>query len=115
MNIYVGNLSLETTENDLREEFTKFGEVLSVTIMNDRYIGSGQPRAYGYIQMVSKEQGTTAIANLEGKILKDHVVRVVEALPLTKYGTKNPNADGKKRSYKKRERRSAIKTSNSDN
>jgi len=46
MNIYVGNLSLETTEDELRKEFTEFGEVISVTIMNDKYIGSGQPRGY---------------------------------------------------------------------
>jgi len=46
MNIYMGNLSLETTEDELRKEFTEFGGVLSVTIMNDKYIGSGQPRGY---------------------------------------------------------------------
>jgi RNA recognition motif-containing protein len=112
LNIYVGNLSLETTEEDLRVEFTKFGEVTSVTIMNDHYIGSGQPRAYGYIQMSSKEQGTAAIARMEGKILKNHVVRVVEALPLTKYGAKTADAAVKKRSYKKRERKSANNTLN---
>jgi cold-inducible RNA-binding protein len=110
MNIYVGNLSLEMTEDELREEFKKFGEVLSVIIMNDRYIGSGQPRAYGYIQMGTKEEGITAIAHLEGKILKDHLVKVVEALPLTKYGPKITGAAGKKRSYKKRDRKSAANT-----
>ncbi len=51
MNIYVGNLSLETTEDELRREFTEFGAVISVTIMNDKYIGSGQPRGYGYVEM----------------------------------------------------------------
>jgi len=111
MNIYIGNLSLETTEEELREEFKKFGEVLSVNIMNDRYIGSGQPRAYGYIQMVSKEQGTNAITGLEGKILRDHVVKVVEALPLTKYGRKNPDNTGKKWSNKKRERKTVTNIS----
>ena len=105
MNIYIGNLSLETTEDELREEFTKFGEVVSVTIMNDRYIGSGQPKGYGYIHMASKEEGATAIANLEGKIIKDRVVNVVEVLPLTKYGVKIPDTADKKRSYKKSERR----------
>ena len=44
MNIYVGNLSLEVTEEELRQEFITFGEVISVTIMNDKYIGSGQSR-----------------------------------------------------------------------
>jgi RNA recognition motif-containing protein len=54
VNIYIGNLSLETTENNLRREFTEFGEVISVTIMNDKYIGSGQPRGYGYVEMTLK-------------------------------------------------------------
>jgi RNA recognition motif-containing protein len=64
MNIYVGNLSFETTEDELRKEFTKFGKVISVTIMNDKYMGSGQPRDYGYVEMASKSEGATAIANL---------------------------------------------------
>ena len=83
MNIYVGNLSLEMTEDELRKEFTEFGEVVFVTIMNDKYIGSGQPRAYGYVEMPSKSEGTTAIANIEGKKLRNRVVRVVQALPLS--------------------------------
>ncbi len=83
MNIYVGNLSLEVTEDELRKEFTAYGEVRSVTIMNDKYIGSGQPRGYGYVEMSLKAEGTTAIANLSGKKLKDRTVEVVEALPLS--------------------------------
>jgi cold-inducible RNA-binding protein len=103
MNIYVGNLSLETTENDLREEFKKFGEVISITIMNDRYIGSGQPKGYGYINMVSKEEGANAIANIEGKMIKNRRISVVQALPLTRDTVKDPSA-ARKRSFKKRER-----------
>ncbi len=86
MNIYVGNLSLETTEDELRKEFTEFGNVISVTIMNDKYIGSGQPRGYGYVQMASKSEGATAIASLEGKKLRNRVVSLVEALPLSDGG-----------------------------
>ncbi len=48
MNIYVGNLSLDITEGELRREFMAFGAVISVVIMNDRYIGSGQTRGYGF-------------------------------------------------------------------
>jgi len=83
MNIYVGNLSLEMTEDELRKEFTEFGEVISVTIMNDKYIGSGQARGYGYVEMASKSEGATAIANIEGLKLRNRVVSVVEALPLS--------------------------------
>jgi RNA recognition motif-containing protein len=83
MNIYVGNLSLEVTEDELRSEFIAYGKVTSVTIMNDKYIGSGQPRGYGYVEMSLKSEGTAAIANLQGKKLKNRVVEVVEALPLS--------------------------------
>ncbi len=106
MNIYVGNLSLETTEDELRKEFTDFGEVISVTIMNDRYIGSGQPRGYGYVEMVLKSEGATAIANLEGKRLRNRVINVVEALPLS---NKNvavfSNMGNNNRSNSRRERK----------
>jgi len=107
MNIYVGNLSLETTEDELRKEFIEFGEVISVTIMNNKYIGSGQPRGYGYVEMASKSAGATAIANLRGKKLRDRVVNVVEALPLsdksgamiTKVKFNNRSNKSRKRTY----------------
>ncbi|MFC1964922.1 RNA recognition motif domain-containing protein [Chloroflexota bacterium] len=106
LNIYVGNLSLETTEDELRREFTEFGEVISVTIMNDKYIGSGQLRGYGYVEMNSKSEGATAISSLEGKILRDRVVNVVEALPLSdKHGTVIPDIRSNNRPNKRRERK----------
>ncbi|MFC1901311.1 RNA recognition motif domain-containing protein [Chloroflexota bacterium] len=106
MNIYVGNLALETTEDELRQEFTEFGEVRTVIIMNDRYIGSGQPRGYGYVEMASKSEGTTAIASLEGKMLRNRVVNVVEALPLSdKHGTTTPDIRSNNRPNKRRERK----------
>jgi len=109
MNIYVGNLSLEMTEDELRKEFTEFGDVTSVTIMNDKYIGSGQPRGYGYVEMASKSEGAAAIANLEGKKLRDRVVNVVEALPLSdKRGTVHLNIRSNNRLSKKRERRYIV-------
>ena len=109
MNIYVGNLSLQMTEDELRNEFTVFGEVISVTIMNDKYIGSGQTRGYGYVEMASKSEGATAIANLEGKRLRNRVVNVVEALPLSnKSGTAIPDIRNNNRSNRKRERKYQI-------
>jgi len=83
MNIYVGNLSLEVTEEELRREFTVFGEVLSVFIMNDKYIGSGQQRGYGFIEMPSQSEGKEAIDNLNEKTLRHMTINVVEALPLS--------------------------------
>ena len=106
MNIYVSNLSLEMTEDELRKEFMAFGEVISVTIMNDKYIGSGQPRGYGYVEMTSKSAGAAAIASLKGKTLKNHVVDVVEALPLSdKRGLESLNIRSNKRLNRSRQRK----------
>jgi RNA recognition motif-containing protein len=83
MNIYVGNLSLEVTEGELRQEFTAFGEVLSVTVMNDKYIGSGQYRGYAFVEMPSQSEGKAAIAALDDKTLRHMTINVIEALPLS--------------------------------
>jgi len=104
MNIYVGNLSLEVTEEELRREFMAFGEVLSVTIMNDRYIGSGQPKGYGFVEMTSKSQGEAAIAGLDGETLKDRVIDVIEALPLSDTTGNNPYDNRRDRRFNSRVR-----------
>ena len=106
MNIYVGNLSFEITENELRQEFAEFGEVISVIVMNDKYIGSGQTRAYGYVEMFSKSEGVAAIANLEGKRLRGRTLKIVEALPLSnKNGKIINNTKNKYPSSRSRERK----------
>ena len=84
MKIYIGNLPLEVTEEELRQQFASFGEVLSVSIMDDKYIGSGQTRGYAFVEMSSISEGTAAIASLKGKILKNRLIEVVEALPMDK-------------------------------
>ena len=115
MNIYVGNLPLNTTEDDLRIEFTAFGKVVSVTIMNDKYIGSGQPRCYGYVEMSLKSKGTSAIANLNGKKIGDRIVDVVEALPLSdKKGMLHLNNRNNYRSNKSRQRKYQAVQANSE-
>ncbi len=106
MNIYVGNLPLEMTEDELRREFTAYGEVLSVIIMNDKYIGSGQPRGYGFVEMTSKSAGTVAITHLQGKKLRDRAVEIIEALPLSdKRGLVPLSFRTKNRSNKSRQRK----------
>ncbi len=104
MNIFVGNLSLETTEDELRRVFAAFGQVLSVTIMNNKYIGSGQPGGYGYIEMASKTEGTTAVASLEGKMLRNRSVSVIAALPLSqKVGSATTGIRSNRRANRERE------------
>ena len=84
MNIYVGNLSLEVTVEELRLEFLSFGQVLSVTVVNDKSIGSGQGRGCGYVEMPSINEGELAVEKLQGKALKGQKIEVIKALPVTR-------------------------------
>ncbi len=77
MNIYVGNLSYEVDEDELREEFTTFGEVTSATIIRDRY--SGRPRGFGFVEMPAEAEAKAAITGLNGKALKGRTIVVNEA------------------------------------
>ncbi len=86
MNIYVGNLSLEVTEEELQREFMAFGEVISVTVMNDKYIGSGQSKGYGFVEMASQSEGLAAITALNGKTVGHRTIDVIHALPLSHNG-----------------------------
>jgi len=79
MRIYVGNLSYNLTEEELRREFAAFGEVESVTVVTDRF--SGRPRGFGFVDMPSKEEAEAAIAGLNGKMLDYRAVVVNEAHP----------------------------------
>ncbi|MFB0556253.1 MAG: RNA recognition motif domain-containing protein, partial [Dehalococcoidia bacterium] len=71
------------TEEELRREFMSFGEVISVTIMNDKYIGSGQSRGYAFVEMPSQSEGKAAIDALNDNTLRHMTIKVVEALPLS--------------------------------
>jgi RNA recognition motif-containing protein len=84
MNIYVGNLSVEVSEQELRQEFLFFGKVNNVILMNDRGIGSGQCRGCGYVEMPSDSEGQVAISQLQGKLLKGRKLDVIKALPITR-------------------------------
>ena len=81
MNIYVGNLSNEVTEEQLKQEFSAFGQVTSVNIIKDRY--SGQSRGFAFVEMPSKTEGQAAITGLKGKTLKERTLDVSEARPRT--------------------------------
>lgn len=84
MNIFVGNLSLDVTEDELRQEFVIFGKVTSVMLMNDLDIGSGQGRKIGYVEMPSVREGESAIEQLHGKSIKGRQLDVIKALPVTR-------------------------------
>ena len=81
MKIYVGNLSYEVTEEDLRQALEQFGQVESATIIKDKY--SGKSKGFGFVEMPSKEEGQAAIEGLNGKELKGRPLNVNEARPRT--------------------------------
>lgn len=81
MKLYVGNLSYEVTEEDLRLALEQFGQVESATIIKDKY--SGQSKGFGFVEMASKAEGQSAIDGLNGKELKGRALNVNEARPRT--------------------------------
>jgi len=74
MNIYVGNLSPDTTEDEVREAFASFGEIASVKIIRDG--ATGESRGFGFIEMPSEEQAKAAIAEMNDKELKGNQIHV---------------------------------------
>ena len=81
MNIYVGQLSYEVTEEDLRLAFEPFGQVESVTIIKDKH--SGQSKGFGFVEMASKAEGQSAIDGLNGIELNGRAISANEARPRT--------------------------------
>ena len=79
MNIYVGSLSYDVTEEDLRQAFESFGQVESATIIKDKY--SGKSKGFGFVEMSSKAEAQAAIDALNGKELKGRTLTVNEARP----------------------------------
>jgi RNA recognition motif-containing protein len=79
MNIYVGNLSRESTEGDLREAFEAFGQVTSAKIITDKY--TGESRGFGFVEMPNSSEAQSAISGLDGKDLKGRTIKVNEARP----------------------------------
>jgi len=80
MNIYVGNLSYEVTEEDLKEAFgVVFGGVDTVKIIKDNY--TGRSKGFGFVEMPAKSEAQSAIEGLNGKDLKGRNLNVNEARP----------------------------------
>jgi RNA recognition motif-containing protein len=77
MNIYVGNLSFNTTEADLKEAFQAFGTVETASIIKDKF--SGESRGFGFVEMPNKDEAEKAMAVMNGKDLKGRSLKVNEA------------------------------------
>ncbi|MBI5137592.1 MAG: RNA-binding protein [Nitrospirae bacterium] len=79
MNLFVGNLSFETTDQDLREAFGSFGQVSSATVITDRE--TGRSRGFGFVEMNADAEARAAIEGLNEKALHGRNLRVNEAQP----------------------------------
>jgi hypothetical protein len=79
MNIYVGNISYSTKEEDLREAFGEFGEVESVKIISDRE--TGRSKGFGFVEMTDDEAGEKAIEEMNGKEVGGRALRFNQARP----------------------------------
>ena len=79
MNIYIGNLADDVSEEELEKSFGAFGKTNSVSIVKDKF--SGRSRGFGFVEMTSKDEGEAAIDGLNGKKLKGQSLNVNEARP----------------------------------
>ena len=88
MKLYAGNMSVDVTEEELQNAFSPFGEVKSVTLINDKI--TGKSKGFGFVQMSSKEEGHAAIEAMHDKEFKGSTLAVNEA----KLQTKRPHQGG---------------------
>jgi cold-inducible RNA-binding protein len=84
MNIYIGNMSFDTTEDQLRQAFAAFGEVSTVKIITDKY--TGKPKGFGFVEMSAKSEAVSAISGLNGQDLNGRALNVNEARPRNENG-----------------------------
>ncbi len=82
MNIHVSNLAYNVTEDDLRTLFSDFGEVSVVNIVKERF--SGQPKGFGFVEMLNNSEADKAMKALNGSKLKDQAIKLSQAKPPAK-------------------------------
>ena len=99
MNIYVGNISWDMTEDDLKSAFEPHGQVSSVKIITDKF--TGRSRGFAFVEMPEKTEAEAAISSLNGKELKGREIVVNEARPRqegSRGGRRNkPSSGGRSR------------------
>jgi len=92
-NIYVGNLSYEATEDDLRQAFEAHGEVTSVAIIKDKM--TGRSRGFGFVEMSDKNQANAAIQALNLQEVRGRAITVNEARPKAEGGARGGGGGGR--------------------
>jgi RNA recognition motif-containing protein len=83
-NLFVGNMSFQTTEADLRALFEPYGQVTRIHIVNDRE--TGQPRGFAFVEMAKDDEAAKAMSELNGKEVAGRALRVNEATPKPERG-----------------------------
>ena len=86
--LFIGNLSFQATEEDLRELFAQAGTVESVRIVTDQF--TGRPRGFGFVEMSTKEEAAKAVEMLNGRLFRDRNLVVDEARPQPQRGSGGP-------------------------
>jgi RNA recognition motif-containing protein len=79
VNIYVGNLSFQTTEDELKEAFLRFGNVSRAVVVKDR--ATGKSKGFGFVEMPDNVEAAAAIRRMDGSALKGRNLKVNEARP----------------------------------
>ena len=97
MNIYVGNLAPDTTEDELRQAFAEYGQVVSAKIIKDRY--TFESRGFGFVEIPNKAQAQDAIDKLNGTELRGNILRVNEARARREQGGGRGGGRGGDRSW----------------
>src|SRR5687767_16034243 len=91
-NIFVGNLSYQTRQDELEAAFAAYGAVERVSVVTDR--DTGQPRGFAFVEMTNKNEANTAIAELNGADLNGRAMNVNEARPREERGGGGGNRSG---------------------
>lgn len=92
-NIFVGNMSFQTTESDLRTLFEPFGQITRIHVVTDRE--TGQPRGFAFVEMAKEEEAAKAMADLNGKEVAGRALRVNEATPKPDRGPRGGSGFGR--------------------
>lgn len=100
MNIYVGNLARDVTEDDLKQAFEAFGKVNSAAVIKDKF--SGESRGFGFVEMPTNAEAQAAMTGLNGKEFKGRTLNVNEARPRSegrRDGGRGDSGGGGRRSW----------------
>jgi RNA recognition motif-containing protein len=93
-NVYVGNLSFDTTQGRLRELFEVHGQVATINMITDRY--TGRPRGFAFIEMMTEQGANTAIGALNGQEVDGRALKVAQAKPRESRGADRGRRDNRR-------------------